>query len=130
MLLKRNIALDNHQTNQLTSPLPIILSGATAFRERTRRREGRGDGSFTFVNCYFTKRIPPYLNRTTKGKSKHYLLFAWIKYQLRTPEQRDRLPAGFIDHFGIPDLSGPSAVEACGNAGNSTLAGGAEEITL
>jgi len=46
-LIKQNIDLENHHNHPPTSPLPIILSGATAFWERRRRREGRGDRSTT-----------------------------------------------------------------------------------
>jgi len=33
-----------------------------------------------------------------------------IENQLRTPEQGERFPAGFIRHFGIPDLGRAAGV--------------------
>ena len=53
-----------------------------------------------------------------------------IENQLRTPKQCDRFATRLIGHDGIPDLGRESAVEARGDAGNPSLAGGAEKIGL
>ena len=45
-LLNRNSILANRHNHQPTSPFPFILSGATAFWERRRRREERGERSY------------------------------------------------------------------------------------
>ncbi len=57
-------------------------------------------------------------------------LLARVKDQLRTPKQRDRLPARLILHFRVPDLGSASAVEARSNAGNRSFTGSAEEVAL
>jgi hypothetical protein len=69
-------------------------------------------------------------NQNRQQKFPWLSLLTWIKNQLRTSEQSDRFPAGFceaplwgIRPLGIPDLGCPSAMDACGNAGNNTRAG-------
>ena len=49
---------------------------------------------------------------------------------MSTPEQCDRFPTGFIRHCGVPDLGGPSTVEAGAYAGYDSFAGSAEEVAL
>jgi hypothetical protein len=46
-------------------------------------------------------------------------LLTLIENQLRTPKQRDPFPLGFIRHFGVPYLGGPSAVDALNKASNA-----------
>ena len=53
-----------------------------------------------------------------------------IQDQLRTPEQRDRLPSRVIRHLGVPDLRGAAGVHAGGDAGKRAFPGCAQEIRL
>ena len=53
-----------------------------------------------------------------------------INDQLRTAEQGQGLPAGFVRHLCIPDLGGASVVHARRKAGKRPFAGGAREIAL
>ena len=47
-----------------------------------------------------------------------------IDNHLRTPEQCNGLPAGFVRHLGIPYLGRAAIVYPCGYAGNASLSGG------
>ena len=53
-----------------------------------------------------------------------------IENQLRTTEQRQGFPAGFVRHLRIPDLGGAAVMHARRNTGKRAFTGGTQKITL